>query len=514
MPLNANGAMNPCWTCRNRRVQCDLSGSPCAKCIKAGVECFDKRPFRWVKGVAIRGNLQGYSYEGNPDKPKRKPRASKLVQAKQKVSENALARSAEETRCLPAALQDPSILNLDRVSRYYINYYNEHICKLFIVYDSDRNPFRSLISFGLKDPVLQKAILALAARHHANTGKTFNQIEAPTSPNHVNADRDALLFKHQAMEALSRIIGAGDTAKNDTTVASIFLLIFLDLLESGSDGWNFHLKGAKSLIKSYLPLLESQAGINHGPGQTLQEIWGFISMQIRSIETLGATFLRPKLLSEFAPTSHETIQSQETVEQSFLGCPEYLLTAIRFFSNERDTIAGSEFTEQASLDTHVQDTSSMLELVRNFDSYAWALSVQRPTQTPVDVINDICTLSEVFKTATLIYGGRVLDALTGDYTTQDELVSELLGLLHLLKTNDALFKCVLWAIFVAGLECRTQAQRDFLIECLEIFWRDTSCLNVINATKILRDYWEQLGSGTPSKWIFDIGCLGRDWLLL
>lgn len=129
---------------------------------------------------------------------------------------------------------------------------------------------------------MQKAILALAARHHANTGKSFNQIEAPTSSNHINADRDALLFKHQAMEALSRIIGAGDTAKNDTTVASIFLLIFLDLLESGSDGWNFHLKGAKSLIKSYLPLLESQAGINHGPGQTLQEIWSFISMQIRS----------------------------------------------------------------------------------------------------------------------------------------------------------------------------------------------------------------------------------------
>lgn len=114
--------MNPCWTCRNRRVQCDLSGSPCAKCIKAGVECFDKRPFRWVKGVAIRGNLQGYSYEGNPDKPKKKARASKLVQAKQKISENALVRAAEDTRCLPAALQDPSILNLDRVSRYYINY--------------------------------------------------------------------------------------------------------------------------------------------------------------------------------------------------------------------------------------------------------------------------------------------------------------------------------------------------------------------------------------------------------
>jgi hypothetical protein len=151
---------------------------------------------------------------------------------------------------------------------------------LFIVYDSDRNPFRSLISFGLKDTVLQKAILALAARHHANTGRSFCQVQAPTSPGFTNANRDALLFKHQAMEALTRVLGDEEMGKSDTTVASIFLLIFLDLLESGSEGWNFHLEGAKSLIMSHRPLLGLQAGVNNGPGQTVQEIRGFISNQI------------------------------------------------------------------------------------------------------------------------------------------------------------------------------------------------------------------------------------------
>lgn len=53
----------PCYTCRSRRIQCDQSSVPCAKCQKAGLECFDKRPFRWVKGVAIRGKMQGRSYE-------------------------------------------------------------------------------------------------------------------------------------------------------------------------------------------------------------------------------------------------------------------------------------------------------------------------------------------------------------------------------------------------------------------------------------------------------------------
>lgn len=50
---------DPCYTCKRRRIQCDQSQTPCKKCLKAGLECYDKRPLRWVKGVAIRGRLQG-----------------------------------------------------------------------------------------------------------------------------------------------------------------------------------------------------------------------------------------------------------------------------------------------------------------------------------------------------------------------------------------------------------------------------------------------------------------------
>jgi hypothetical protein len=108
-----------------------------------------------------------------------------------------------------------------------------------------------------------------------------------------------------------------------------------------------------------------------------------------------------------------------------------------------------------------------------------------------------------------------LDALTEEVTLQDDLVSELLGLIDALKEDEALFKCILWAIFVAGLECRTQAQRDFLVGCLEKFWVATSCLNVVNAANILRDYWQQEDKlEVSSRWIFDIGRLGRDWLLV
>lgn len=157
---------------------------------------------------------------------------------------------------------------------------NEKICNLFIVYDSDKNPFRGLIPLGLKDRVLLKAMVALAARHHANTGQSFYQTEIPTSSRLVKADGDALTFKHQAMEALSYSLRDATLSKRDTTVASIFLLIFLDLLESGSDGWNYHLEGVKNLVASIYTQSDSDAVVNQGPGQTIQEIRGFITKQI------------------------------------------------------------------------------------------------------------------------------------------------------------------------------------------------------------------------------------------
>lgn len=83
------------------------------------------------------------------------------------------------------------------------------------------------------------------------------------------------------MEALSRAIQHKQVHKDDSTVASIFLLIFLDLLESGSDGWNYHLEGAKKLIDSTYFQSESQALVNHGPGETVREIRNFISKQIQ-----------------------------------------------------------------------------------------------------------------------------------------------------------------------------------------------------------------------------------------
>ena len=124
-----------------------------------------------------------------------------------------------------------------------------------------------------------KAVLALAARHRAHSGYSFENAVGGSSPDLLQIHQDALVFKHQAIQGLTHALNSPTTSEQDTTVASIFLLIFLDLLESGSDKWNFHLEGAKRLITNG-QLNELQAGKSQDPGRTVEQIRKFILKQI------------------------------------------------------------------------------------------------------------------------------------------------------------------------------------------------------------------------------------------
>jgi hypothetical protein len=205
--------------------------------------------------------------------------------------------------------------------------------------------------------------------------------------------------------------------------------------------------------------------------------------------------------------------TQESIEDSFLICPNVLSTAIRYISQERDLISRSKHSNDTDKQARVRAITSMLELVKNFDSYGWASTLRQSRQPFQQETNSLYILSEVYKIGTILYGRRVLDTIRGEATSQDDLVSELLGLLDTLRGNPTWLKCVLWPIFVAGLECRLPAQRKFFIMNLEEFWMTTKCLNAINAAKILQHYWQQDETNAPS-WIFDIGRFGRAWLLI
>lgn len=147
------------------------------------------------------------------------------------------------------------------------------------MYDSDSNPFRKLLPYALEDVALQKSIVALAARHFANTGYSFDRIEPISSHRHEKAELFALQSKKQSIDALSCSLSRIESCKKDATLAAILLLIFLDLLESGIDGWSLHIQGAK-VIHQLLAELGSDGNIKTSRGETATEIRQFIARQL------------------------------------------------------------------------------------------------------------------------------------------------------------------------------------------------------------------------------------------
>lgn len=209
--------------------------------------------------------------------------------------------------------------------------------------------------------------------------------------------------------------------------------------------------------------------------------------------------------------------ARESMADSFLGCPGLLLRAIRFISAERDIIAaGSRHMANGARSAHEARIVAMLDLVDDFDCYKSPFTPQDEGSSTEEGLRETQrrrVLSEVYKIGTLVYGKRVLATLLGAETTLDEHVSKLLKLLDTLRDDRELLKCVLWPLFVAGLECRSTEQRQYFIKHLEEFWMATKCLNAVNASKILQEHWRGGGSESTS-WPFDTGRFGRLWLLM
>jgi hypothetical protein len=385
------------------------------------------------------------------------------------------------------------------------------------MYDSNRNPLRNLIPAALGHPVLLMSILALSARHKANAARTCYQSESAihSGLGLQDASYNALHFKYNAIQGLSRALGTARPSQKDIIVASAFLLIFLDLLESGSDKWNFHLEGIKSLIAQIPASQAPRTMTSQDMGTTVQGLRDFILRQIYLIDTFGATFTRPRLLSCSTLPSQSVTPLEMSVDRAFLGCPEQILGALRVFSTSRDILMRSDRSDTVDLYPYMQEVRMMLDSTQSFDCHTSASGLLQPhslTQ-PLGMLDKV---AQSYKFGALIYGRRVFDALTGGTSSQHDLVCDLIRVIDALRSNDSLFKCILWPLFVAGLESQQEAQRHFVASCLEKFWFETKCLNAVNAGIILRRFWKREDSGviSSSEWIFNMGQVEGDWLLI
>lgn len=170
--------------------------------------------------------------------------------------------------------------------------------------------------------------------------------------------------------------------------------------------------------------------------------------------------------------------------------------------------------DDALTQERIRETQSMLHLTADFDCVEWASNAVQSKDLQTVDIEKLSLLSEAYRTATLIYGNRVLRALMASTGTvisdYHGLVRQLFDVIDALKYENSLFKCLLWPTFIAGLECQNESEQQQVMRHLKTLWDLTCCLNIINASTIVQGYWRQKHfDGNP---VPDV--IGQDLLLV
>ncbi|CAG8178844.1 unnamed protein product [Penicillium salamii] len=425
----------------------------------------------------------------------------------------------------PWGLVDPLLKDLSQFSRYYVHHYNQYMVNDFALYSQSKNPFRDLTALVNHSPVLAHSITALGALHYSLLSESDSSLLPWSSGNLATADsnlsveeiedivapassrkplsqayRHFLEFKQRALHQLSLDLQNPATQKDGRTLAAIVLLAFLDIIESGSGAWSYHIEGAKKLLKD-----RPESGLGQG---ILEDLDAFALDGCLIMEIMGSTLARPGALSKpFYSSSMGPSILKRLEENSWVGCPAYLLEVIFFIHSlwyPESEIATK--TQSPSLPTSIQPGqpltleafASLLQGIRNFDPISWSQNMQ-----DVFFIPDLSyrlALATSYQDAVYLYTSRVLSRSregfsppwtdVGMPTDHRLITTNLITQICLVPASDPHFKCLIWPTFIAGAEC-LPSQRALILEKLGSLYEALTSANVRNAAWVLRLMWQK-----------------------
>ncbi|OTA88167.1 hypothetical protein M434DRAFT_125466 [Hypoxylon sp. CO27-5] len=433
----------PCWTCRKKRVKCDGCLPTCFKCRMKGRECLGystNRPLVWA-GLASRGKMARQSFEDQA--PKSPTEAQQLISPK---------------LLLARTLSDPVFQDLSPRSVQYLSYYVYRCCVECTLYEPDSpNCFKQFLTLMPGNPVLVHSILAISAIHQArSTACAHNASQAPilleqspidcvdvTSLSHStelasSQYSDAIAHSSSSMSALREALANAPDCL-DALLATVFILIWLDVVDSGKMAWKHHLEGLKVLISLQRSSRKDATGLK-----------AFFEETFAVLSLIGSTFDSSLLrLLDIFPRSELDEIFGRTELHSWTGCPSDLLSTLRVFS----------VSAVSSDPPSPQEIHQWIAQLRQFDTTSWAARCPQSASSHIRY-----SLGEAWKGAIEIYGRRLLGGRCPDIQeVPNDLVDTTLSHLTQIDHRDTHFKGTVWPAFVVGAEAQTTQQREAIL---------------------------------------------------
>ncbi|KAJ5261355.1 hypothetical protein N7478_011950 [Penicillium angulare] len=355
-------------------------------------------------------------------------------------------------------------------------------------------------------PALLNTIISIAALHQArrqlveHSSKCEDMSPEPgsrvTTPGHSTAIIDALKHKQLALKNIRNELLNTDPENMVGTIASMLLLVWQDLMDSGTDSWKHHLDALKGIVPTGLLSPKSPKTTPQStPSLTL-----YNSFEV----TYAAHDIRPKqrYLSTTILYHADPTMMQLCDGQSWAGCPAELLYIIFLVNN----ISRSQ-SSPAQLETHI------ISLYEEFSPMKWAITNQVPR-----LMKPRFHLASAYKGAVGIYMSQVMNGLHAGLSFESPPINSLDTVIFHLQSiipSDDHFKSLVWPTFVIGAETQQHFHRaviDDVFEHLDSIWR---CENVRNASIVLRYLWEQNDRrGYTGNWINELYGWGMDWIFI
>ncbi|GAM39336.1 hypothetical protein TCE0_034r10805 [Talaromyces pinophilus] len=450
------------------------------------------------------------------------------------------------------ALVDPVFQDLNKTSRFYVDIFNRMSVRCLALYDAVKNPYRDLIPYINGSSVLADSLAAIGAIQFAYKSDNHGQllIDAAAGdeasfkagltlmkPHDTQAYEHFLRLKQRALHQLSADVSHPLTRIDDRTVAAMFVLILLDVIESGNTSWMYHLEGAKNILRSRFSdsnRLPSTDGID-----------AFVVDACLITEIMGSTLARPGVLSRpFYSPSMGSAMLKRLEKTSWVGCPAYLLDVIFFVHAQRYSETGEtaeyslSFLTPSGEATRAESPLAVLRHIDAFDTDSWAEEMQSYLTLPD--LSQRLALARAYKAAVHLYARRVLSRTTAfasdcaltDFSisplqSRKTVANDLIQNLLLIQPEDEHFKCLIWPTFIAGAECTSREQRSITLRLLGLLWNGFYSLNLQNAACVLKVMWdkqderlqatgsEEEGGGDEGfDWIQELDQSSTDWLFI
>ncbi|KLJ11191.1 hypothetical protein EMPG_13522 [Blastomyces silverae] len=619
---------SPCYTCRRRRVTCDRRLPTCQKCNKAQKACLGyKKPLTWVQGIASRGKMMGLTFDditanksppaysvngiigpeenesaeafpfgrcgfgpvndasqvlpGNPGSFESWPSSLSVRDANgleecQKADmalsewDSSDQRRKDEIEChsrIPLTLIDPLFQGLDKISRYYLTYFDRKFCKLMVLIEvPHKNPYRRLIQMVNVSSGVCAAMAAIGACHHLHVlhysdqraldnhylkskGRSLEdgeQFARSPNPKVRVAYQHLLLLKHRTLCQLEQNLSNPKTRGEDASIATALLLMVLDMVESGRGTWKLHVEGAKRLLQSrFSPLGEKddEDGPSRVPCAAYDSFNMFLAGSCMTFDIMGSTLTPSGSWSE--PASSQLITSpnllSDTEKEVWLGCPGSLLRIILYISSLRHAGSSSQ-----TLAPKV-DLSTILSQINAFDPERWTREIYhsmyagteyplpdhhfskessywRPpvlgspepaeSNSPLSDSDALFHLASAYKITITLYAIRILlHPSPEECTFFAEQVTTVLTHISLIPPSSELFKSILWPTFIAGAECRCPEQRAWFRDKLDHMWRQCWTVNIREAMRVLDAIWRREDQH-DGDWAEYFDRFGANWLFI